>query len=83
MVYFFEGHFAHRIYQKGHIEKIGYVQVGDSKIKNGRYYFDLICLYNHLMIYKYSFSSILTGVPVCSVIFSHLVIQYTVLDLVN
>jgi hypothetical protein len=26
---------------------------------------------------------ILTGVPVCSIIFSHLVIQYTVLDLVN
>jgi len=25
----------------------------------------------------------LTGVPVCSIIFSHLVIQYTVLDLVN
>ena len=47
--------------------------------------FDLVCLYNHLMIYsiQLSFSSILTGVPVCSIIFSHLVIQYTVLDLVN
>ena len=46
--------------------------------------FDLICLSNHLMItsIQLCFSSILTGVPVCSIIFSHLVIQYTVLDLV-
>jgi hypothetical protein len=37
----------------------------------------------YIYVSSVSFSSILTGVPVCSIIFSHLVIQYTVLDLVN